>query len=57
MGIDPVLSLSTVKFLTAEFKRDRIGIFDEYRPGRPYEVTSLDIIRKIHDNDDSGHLD
>lgn len=42
-------SLSTIKYWTAEFKRGRTSILDEERPGRPNEVTTSEMIEKIHD--------
>lgn len=41
-------SLSTIKYWTAEFKRGRTSIFDDERPGRPKEVTTPEMVNKIH---------
>ena len=43
------LPLQSIKYWTAEFKRGRTSIYDEERPGRPIEVTTPEMIEKIHD--------
>ena len=32
-----------------EFKRGRTSIFDEQRPGRPTDVATDEIVKKVHD--------
>ncbi|XP_031328764.1 uncharacterized protein LOC116159819 [Photinus pyralis] len=41
-------SLATVKFWKAEFVRGRTSVFDDERPGRPNEVTTPEMINKVH---------
>ena len=43
-----VPSLKTVYFWINEFKRDRTTTKDETRSGRPIEVTTSDMMEKIH---------
>ncbi|XP_030751041.1 protein GVQW3-like [Sitophilus oryzae] len=45
---DSALSLSTIKYWTAEFKRGRTIIFDDGRTGRPREVATPEVVDKIH---------
>lgn len=42
-------SMTTIRYWFNEFKRGRTSIFDEDRPGRPIEVTTEDMVDKIHD--------
>jgi len=42
------LLMKTVYFWINEFKRGRTCTEDEARSGRPVEVTTLDIVEKIH---------
>src|SRR5947199_4285649 len=46
---DDAPSMTTIRFWFNEFKRGRTSIFDEKRPGRPIEVTTEDMVNKIHD--------
>lgn len=41
-------SFTTVKYWVAEFKRGRTNCQDEPRSGRPNEVTSPEMVKKIH---------
>lgn len=41
-------SFRTVKFWVAEFKRGRTSCQDEHRSGRPNEVTTPEMVKKIH---------
>ena len=41
-------SFSTVKYWVAEFKRGRTSCQDEHRSGRPNEVTTPEMVKKIH---------
>lgn len=43
------LSYATVKNWVAEFKRGRICVQDEARPGRPKSVTTPEMVVKVHD--------
>lgn len=40
-------SMTTVRYWYNEFKRGRTTVFDEDRPGRPIEVTTDDMVKKI----------
>ena len=42
-------SMTTIRYWFNEFKRGRTFVFDEERPGRPIEVTTKDMVKKIHD--------
>lgn len=42
-------SLATVKFWKAEFVRGRTSVLDEPSTGRPMEVTTPEMINKVHD--------
>lgn len=42
-------SMTTVRYWFAEFKRGRTSVFDEERPGRPIEVTTDEMVNKVHD--------
>lgn len=42
-------SMTTIRYWFNEFKRGRTSVFDEDRPGRPTEVTTEEIVDKIHD--------
>src|SRR6476619_744441 len=46
---DHALSMTTIRYWFNEFKRGRTSVFDEERPGRPIEVTTEDMVNKIHD--------
>ncbi|EFN83711.1 Histone-lysine N-methyltransferase SETMAR, partial [Harpegnathos saltator] len=51
--LDPTLeesapSFITVKYWMAEFKRGRTSCQDEHRSGRPNEVTTPEMVKKIH---------
>jgi len=46
--VHSTLTLKTVYFWINEFKRGRTSIKDEARPGRPLEVTTPEMIEKIH---------
>lgn len=41
--------MTTIRYWFNEFKRGRTSVFDEERPGRPIEVTTEDMVNKIHD--------
>lgn len=41
-------SSTTVKYWVAEFKRGRTSCQDEHRSGRPNEVTTSEMVKKIH---------
>ncbi|XP_017475512.1 PREDICTED: putative uncharacterized protein FLJ37770 [Rhagoletis zephyria] len=41
-------SFTTVKYWVAEFKRGRTRSQDEHRSGRPNEVTTPEMVKKIH---------
>ena len=41
-------SFTTVKYWVAEFKRGRTSCQDEHRSGRPNEVTTPEMVKKIH---------
>lgn len=41
-------SFATVKYWVAEFKRGRTSCQDEHRSGRPNEVTTPEMVKKIH---------
>ncbi|EFN76544.1 Histone-lysine N-methyltransferase SETMAR, partial [Harpegnathos saltator] len=41
-------SFTTVKYWMAEFKRGRTSCQDEHRSGRPNEVTTPEMMKKIH---------
>ena len=41
-------SFTTVKYWVAEFKRGRTSCQDEHRSGRPNEVTTSEMVKKIH---------
>ncbi|EFN89492.1 hypothetical protein EAI_01724, partial [Harpegnathos saltator] len=38
----------TVRYWVAEFKRGRTSCQDEHRSGRPNEVTTSEMMKKIH---------
>ena len=40
---------TTIKYWIAEFKPGRTGCQDEHRNGRPNEVTTTEMMKKIHD--------
>ena len=40
---------TTIRYWFNEFKRGRTFVFDEERPGRPIEVTTEDMVKKMHD--------
>lgn len=42
-------SMSTIRYWFIEFKRGRTSVFDENRPGRQTEVSTDEIVDKIHD--------
>ena len=42
-------SMATIRYWFNEFKRGRTFVFDEERPDRPIEVTTEDMVKKIHD--------
>lgn len=44
---DHTPSMTTIRYWYNEFKRGRTSIFDEDRPGRPVEVTTGDMVKKI----------
>ena len=46
---DNAPSMIIIRYWYNEFKRGRTSIFDEKRPGRPIEVTTEDMVNKIHD--------
>jgi len=46
---DHAPSMTTIRYWFNEFKRGRTSVFDEERPGRPIEVTTEDMVNKIHD--------
>jgi len=46
---DHATSLTTIGYWVNEFKRGRTSVFDEERPGRPIEVSTEDMVNKIHD--------
>jgi histone-lysine N-methyltransferase SETMAR len=41
-------SFTTIKYWVAEFKRGRTSCQDEHRSGRPMEVTTPEMVKKIH---------
>lgn len=41
--------MTTIRYRLNEFKRGRTSVFDEEHPGRPIEVTTVDMVNKIHD--------
>lgn len=47
--VDQAPSMTTIRYWFNEFKRGRTSVFDEDRPGRPIEVTTDDMVNKIHD--------
>ena len=40
-------SMTIISYWFNEFKRGRTFVFDEERPGRPIEVTTADMVKKI----------
>ena len=42
-------SMTTIRYWFNEFKPGRTSVFDEERPGRPIEVTTQDMVKKMHD--------
>ncbi|XP_044753550.1 histone-lysine N-methyltransferase SETMAR-like [Coccinella septempunctata] len=46
---DHAPSMTTIRYWFNEFKRGRTSVFDEGRSGRPKEVTTEDMVIKIHD--------
>jgi histone-lysine N-methyltransferase SETMAR len=46
---DHAPSMTTIRYWFNEFKRGRTSVFDEERPGRPIEVSTEDMVNKIHD--------
>ena len=45
---ESVLSFTTIKYWVAVFKRSRTSCQDEHRSGRPNEVTTTEMVCKIH---------
>ena len=43
-------SLTTIKYWRSEFRQGRKSVFDEGRPGRLKEVTTDEMLEKVHDN-------
>ena len=41
-------SFTTIKYWVAEFKRGRTSCQDEHRSGRPNEVTTTEMVKKIN---------
>ena len=41
-------SFTTIKYWVADFKRGRTSCHDEHRSGRPNEVTTTEMMNKIH---------
>jgi len=41
--------MTIIKYWFNEFKHGRTSVFDKERPGRPIEVTTEDMVNKIHD--------
>ncbi|GAB1864078.1 Mos1 transposase HTH domain-containing protein [Camponotus japonicus] len=46
---DHASSMTTIRYWFNEFKHGRTFVFDEECPGRPIEVTTKDMVNKIHD--------
>jgi len=46
---DHASSMTTIRYWFNEFKRGRTSVFDEERLGCPIEVTTKDMVNKIHD--------
>ena len=44
---EQVPSMTTIIYWFNEFQRSRTFVFDEERPGRPIEVTTADMVKKI----------
>ncbi|XP_036336110.1 histone-lysine N-methyltransferase SETMAR-like [Rhagoletis pomonella] len=45
---ESALSFTTVKYWVAQFKRGPTSCQDEHRSGRPNEVTTPEMVKKIH---------
>ena len=41
--------MTTIRYWFNEFKRGRTSVFDEKRPDHPNEMTTKDMVKKIHD--------
>lgn len=41
-------SILTIKYWTAKFKHGRKSMFDDERPGRPKDMTTPEMVNKIH---------
>ena len=48
-------SMTTVRYWFNKFKRDRTYIFDEDHPGRPADVVTVEVVKKVHDMIFSDH--
>ena len=46
--VESAPSFTTIKYWMAEFKRDSTSYQDEHRNGRPNEVTTTEMVKKIH---------
>ena len=46
---DLSLSMTTMRYWFNEFKRARTSVFDEKCPGRPADVVTVEIVKKVHD--------
>ena len=46
---DHVPLMTIIRYWFIEFKRGLTSVFDEECPGRPIEVTTEDMVKKIHD--------
>ena len=45
---DHAPSMTTIRYWFNVFKRGRTSVFEEERPGRPIELTTEDMVKKIH---------
>ena len=45
---DHAPSITTIRYWFNVFKRGRTSVFEEERPGRPIELTTEDMVKKIH---------